>query len=268
MVQFVLCAIGIVLMTIEMLDKPLKLGASAGLSTMSPAMSEAKNYYGWIAETLRSAVGQRVLDVGGGTGSLLHYFDACQQRYALDISEDCVTKLQQLFSVSQNVQVVLGDIVEPAVQQQFLNAGIDSILCTNVLEHVEDDLSMLQAFHNILAPLGGCLGILVPAHQQIYGTMDQLAGHYRRYSQSLLLERLKSVGFSIEMCRYMNSVATLGWYLNGCLLKKQSLADENMNAQILAYDKFVIPMVRWAEKIIKPPIGLSVVAVAKAKLGS
>lgn len=238
---------------------------SAGLGTMSPAMQEARQYYQWIADRLRPVIGKRILDVGGGTGSLISYFLDCEKCFALDISEDCANYLKNLFEKQNNVEVVLGNITEDTVQKRFIDARVDTVLCTNVLEHVEHDTAMLEAFYKTLQPAGGKLALLVPAFQSLYGTMDSLAGHYRRYSKQEVSQKLLASGFEIESIQYMNSAAAFGWWLNGKLLKKNSLADKNMNSQILAYDQYCIPLLRKVEAWFSPPFGLSVVALAKTK---
>jgi 2-polyprenyl-3-methyl-5-hydroxy-6-metoxy-1,4-benzoquinol methylase len=204
------------------------------------------------------------LDVGGGTGSLLRYFLDREKLFALDISEDCVTQLRARFQQHHNLSVLLGDITHPDIQSIFLNAKVDTILCTNVLEHVADDRAMLKAFHSILKPQGGHLALLVPAFQSIYGTMDKLAGHYRRYTRQSVFTKLTEQGFQLTSIQYMNSLAVLGWWLNGSVLKTNSLADTSMNLQIIAYDRCCIPVLRAIESLMAPPFGLSVIALAKA----
>ena len=48
---------------------------------------------------------------------------------------------------------------------------LDSIVCLNVLEHIEDDRTTLQNFASVLSP-GGHLVLLVPALEALYGTLD------------------------------------------------------------------------------------------------
>jgi 2-polyprenyl-3-methyl-5-hydroxy-6-metoxy-1,4-benzoquinol methylase len=237
---------------------------SIGLTTMSPAMAEAKNYYRWIADQLAPAVGQRVLDVGGGMGSLLSYFLDREALYALDISPECVAYLENIYRNQPNLETILGDVTDPELQVKLKTLGVDTILCTNVLEHVEDDLQMLQAFHQVLKPVNGRLALLVPAHQFLYGTMDTLAGHYRRYNRQEVQNKLIKAGFRVEGIRYMNSLATLGWWLNGRVIRQKELKDKGMNTQILYYDRFGVPMNRWIESWLSLPFGLSVIALAEA----
>lgn len=238
----------------------------AGLQTMSPAMLDATNYYQWIADVLMPVARQRILDVGGGMGCLLPFFEHAEKLFALDIAESSVAYLKQRFENLSHCEVLLGDINKQSMQKHFITEGVDTILCTNVLEHVEHDDAMLKAFHNILAPQKGALALLVPAHQWLYGTMDVQAGHYRRYDKNKLVQQVTGAGFKIKQVRYFNALAALGWYINGRILKKSTLSDAGMNAQIRFYDKKLLPVARKIESIIEPPIGLSVIVLAEACL--
>ena len=46
----------------------------------------------------------------------------------------------------------------------------DTVICLNVLEHVDDDISALHAIRRLLGRAAGSL-LLVPALQALYGTM-------------------------------------------------------------------------------------------------
>ena len=62
---------------------------------------------------------------------------------------------------------------------------IDTIVCLNVLEHIEDDRATLADFSRVLPP-GGHLALLVPAMPALYGTLDEHLHHFRRYDREPL----------------------------------------------------------------------------------
>ena len=247
-------------------ENAASLALPEGLQTMSPAMLDATNYYQWIAETIMPVAGQRILDVGGGMGCLLPYFKHAEKLFALDIAESSVAFLEKRFENLSHCEVLLGDINTQAIQKHYIAENVDTILCTNVLEHVEYDDAMLKAFHNILAPKKGALALLVPAHQWLYGTMDEQAGHYRRYSKNKLTQQVAGAGFKIKQTQYFNALAALGWFINGRVFKKSTLSDVEMNTQIRFYDKKLIPVARKIERVFSPPVGLSIIILAEAVL--
>ncbi len=71
--------------------------------------------------------------------------------------------------------------------------AFDSVVCLNVVEHVKDDLGALRNIFSALKP-GGRAVILVPQDQKAYGTLDEVLGHYRRYSEAQLRERMEDGG--------------------------------------------------------------------------
>ncbi len=59
----------------------------------------------------------------------------------------------------------------------------DTAVLLNVLEHVDDDRSLLADISARLA-LGGTLCIWVPAFPSLFGEFDRLVGHCRRYRKT------------------------------------------------------------------------------------
>ncbi len=238
------------------------LASSIGLSTMAPAMAEATNYYRWIADRIAPAVGRRVLDVGGGRGSLLSYFLDRERLVALDLSPDAVAYLREAFRAHPHVEALEGDVTSRALQARLATEGMDTILCTNVLEHVEDDRAMLASFAAILSATGGRLALQVPAHAWLYGSLDAAAGHHRRYTRREVRTKLETAGFRVDRVSYMNAAAVPGWWVAG-RVRRQGLADSaDTNAQVRFYDRYLIPVARRLEALVPPPLGLSVLALA------
>lgn len=154
----------------------------------------------------------------------------------------------------------LEDVRAELVRKQF-----DTIICLNVLEHIEDDLTALRHMREILERQNGKLLLQVPAHQVLYGTMDALAGHYRRYSRGYLKHQLQDAGFHIEKLFFFNSFGALPWFLNARVLKPKTLEMGVLNTQLVVYDRYFIPILRQIEALIRFPVGQSLMAVAQAK---
>ena len=134
---------------------------------------------------------------------------------------------------------------------------MDTAIFLNFLEHIEDDLGALGNIYKVLIP-GGKLLLLTPAFRFLYGTMDKADNHYRRYTKSSLRRKLKVVGFMVTEQCYMNFLGIFAWFINGKVLRR-TLATER---QYLFYDKLA-PFLKLIEAKIKPPLGLSIVTVAK-----
>ena len=105
-------------------------------------------------------------------------------------------------TISKNIYAFQADGSSPEFAE-FKKFHIDTIFSLNVLEHIEDDRATLINARHILQP-GGRLILVVPAHKQLYGTMDRAIGHYRRYDKKMMGALLDSVGLKLEMSKYLN----------------------------------------------------------------
>jgi SAM-dependent methyltransferase len=73
----------------------------------------------------------------------------------------------------------------------------DLLMMMDVLEHIEDEVSFLQAVQDHLKP-GGFLIIGVPMRQHLYSAYDKADGHFRRYSQPYLRSVVEKAGFTVQ----------------------------------------------------------------------
>jgi glycosyltransferase involved in cell wall biosynthesis/SAM-dependent methyltransferase len=78
----------------------------------------------------------------------------------------------------------------------------DLVCAFEVLEHIEDDRRILKQWVERVRP-GGHVLVSVPADPQRYAAADELAGHFRRYSDADLSDLFESAGLSpISIERY------------------------------------------------------------------
>lgn len=84
----------------------------------------------------------------------------------------------------------------PAGDREF-----DAVLMLDVLEHVDDDHRALCECHRILSP-SGLLFLTVPAYQWLWSGHDEVFGHRRRYTRTMLIATARSAGFTIVFCSY------------------------------------------------------------------
>lgn len=137
---------------------------------------------------------------------------------------------------------------------------VDSILCSNVLEHIDDDAGALRNMRAALKE-GGRLVLVVPAGPWLYGSMDKVLEHRRRYSKKALIGLLSHEGFDVETAFSMNKPGVLGWLMNGKVWRRKTLGKVQMklfNALVPVF-KVVDPLLPWT--------GLSLVVVARKRAG-
>ncbi len=219
-------------------------------------LAELDRYNQWIYERIEPALGRRILEVGAGTGNLTEYLRrADREVIATDVLPAYRGQLERRFAGDGRVTVGSFDLCQPAPAELLVDP-CDTVVCLNVLEHIEDDLTALREMRRTLCP-GGCLALLVPAHPFLYGEFDRAVGHFRRYRRSSLRRLLGEAGFRVTRLGYFNIVATLPWLLNGRLLKREYLpAGQTLLANRL------VPLLKL-ERFFGPPAGLSLIALAE-----
>jgi SAM-dependent methyltransferase len=178
---------------------------------------------------------------------------------ATDNYEPCVEYLNKHLGDRLKAPAGLFDAADNA-GSELKQYSFDTIVCLNVLEHIEDDLKALSRMHELLAP-GGRLVLLVPSFQFLYGTVDQALGHYRRYTRKDLLPVMKRAGFIVEQSFYMNVIGMAGWFWNNRIIKRR---EESKN-QVWIFDRLIAPVAEISERILPPPVGLSLIAIGRKR---
>jgi len=222
-------------------------------------MADARNYQAWIIDHIKSGLGRKIVEVGAGIGTFTSRLLDRDVVIALDTYEPCVEYLKKRYHSYPQILPIQADISSPEVLS-LKKYEPDTIICLNVLEHVQDDEVALAHMYQLL-PEGGHLALLVPAYQFLYGTIDRLVGHHRRYTKKDLEGKLGRASFSIKKIQYMNSLATTGWFMTNRVFKQK----EESPAQVKLYDRYVVPWLRVVERIVPVPFGLSLVVVATKK---
>jgi SAM-dependent methyltransferase len=222
-------------------------------------MAGLEAYNRWLHDRFDAYLGRRILEVGSGIGNQTRYFADRERVIASDIDPYYVRTLTERFRDKPGVRVASFRFpLDDAQRADLVAERIDTIVCLNVLEHIEDDRSTLQDFAAVL-PAGGHLALLVPSMPSLYGTLDVNLQHFRRYDRAPLAALLDACGFDVETLRYMNRLAVFGWWLSSRVLKRRVLPREQ-----LSVFKLIMPLLRFEEKH-PPSFGLSLLALAKRR---
>lgn len=211
------------------------------------------NYNIWIINLLAPYIGNKILEVGCGIGNLTFYLQNFGNLSCIDISEYYLAHMKIDFP---NIKFYKFDIADENVKV-LKNHNFDTVVCVNVLEHIADDRKALHNIFELLQP-GGRLLLFVPALQFLYGSVDQKLSHFRRYDKKPLKKLLNDTAFEVERIFYSNFIAMFGWFFNSKVQRKKELS----YWQTILFDKFV-PFIAYFEQYIKPPCGMSLMAVAK-----
>jgi glycosyltransferase involved in cell wall biosynthesis len=225
----------------------------AGLATLR-RVDSLKRYNGYLWSRMRPFVTGRVLEVGSGTGGISRHLLSAPRLVATDTRPEYRALLGRLFANYDHVKIAALTLGAPA--PELASERFDTIVCANVLEHVEDDVAALAQLHQLLEP-GGRLVLVVPMLRALYGEIDRAIDHHRRYERGEIEEKLVKAGFSVEHVSAINALGIPGWWLNSVVLRRRSVP--GIQARI---NDLLVPWLRVEEKL-GLPIGMSLLAVGR-----
>jgi ubiquinone/menaquinone biosynthesis C-methylase UbiE len=218
-------------------------------------MARAANYFAWQHRLVTRELGRRVLEIGCGIGNFTRLMLDREAVLAVDAEPGCIERLNQRFPDRANLQAVACDVMAPEFSD-LQSFRADSCVCLNVLEHIEHDGDALRRMADVLTP-GGVVILLVAASPSLYGRIDELLGHYRRYTRASISSLATEAGLSVKTCYYLNAIGFFGWWTNSHILKR----DAQSPAQIRFFDRYVVPVASRVESLVHPPFGQSLFVV-------
>lgn len=224
-------------------------------------IKNASNFNKWSISLVEKYIGDRILEIGGGIGTFTDFFLNKGILVTTEIDNDCFTELNRKYSGVHTVTVLKGDILDEGFVETMKQMNFDTILCFNVLEHIENDIKAIDNMQKCLRKEGYII-LRVPAYNVLYSELDKNVGHFRRYNKRSLSGKILFNNLEIVELFYMDMVGFMAWFLLFKILKKKSFASEN---QIGVYDKFFVPIFSKIEKIMKNPFGLTLFAVCENK---
>ena len=216
-------------------------------------LSRAPRFNAWMADTIREYCGQQVLEIGSGVGNLTRRLVPRTNYVASDINPLYLDTLKALAAERPYLQATYCDVTD-VESFPVAEGGFDTVVCLNVIEHVEHDAAALENIRRVLRP-GGTAVILVPHGQWNFGTLDTVLGHHRRYSVESLRNVAEQCGFVVNRVFEFNRVGTPAWFLNGRILRRTSFG----LVQIWLLN-LLTPLFRVLDPVLPLP-GLSLVAV-------
>jgi len=172
----------------------------------------------WMADTIKPYMGERVLEIGAGIGNLTEQLVPRSKYWASDINPHYLSRLENLKHSRPYLEVKHTDatVAETYPEEQF-----DTVVCLNVVEHLENDVGALENIHRALDDDGRAI-VLVPNGPGLYGTLDKVLGHYRRYTREQIVSVCERAGFTVEKALKFNHFSAPGWWWNGRILKKET----------------------------------------------
>lgn len=223
-------------------------------------------------DRLRVGRGIRFLDAGAGAGR--HSFEALRrgaQVTALDLDEVELEAVQGMFDAMRDEGEVpsggSGQTVTASVLDlPYEDAVFDTVLASEILEHVPEDTRAIDELSRVLAP-GGTLTVTVPRwlpERVCWALSDEYhaneGGHIRIYKADELRAKLEATGLVFSHSHHAHGLHSPYWWLK-CAVGVRNDRHPLVRAyhQLLVWDMMKAPApTRLAEKALDPLIGKSV----------
>jgi len=217
-------------------------------------LNRAPRFTQWMADVIRPFIGERVLEIGAGTGNLTLQLIPRKLYYASDINPHYLTFLQNLIVDHPYLRVGYTDGEKR--DSYPLEEKFDTVICLNVVEHLQNDFGAMQNIFDALEENGRAI-VLVPCGPRLYGTLDKVLGHFRRYTKPQFTELATKAGFHLETLMSFNRFGSPAWWLNGRLMRRKTFGLWQIKML-----NFLTPLVRVVDGFLPfPP--LSIIAVLR-----
>ena len=195
-----------------------------------------------------------MLEIGAGTGNMSVHLMPRAIYWATDINPNYLDYLVTLRATRPYMRVAYTNATD---SESFPKGqSFDTVVCLNVVEHIEEDERALRnIWENLEA--GGRAIVLVPYGPNLYGTLDEVLDHVRRYTEKGLAEVAVQAGFQVERLLKFNRAGVLGWWVNGRVLRKKTF-----DLGQIRMLNFLTPLFRMLEPLLPLP-PLSLIAVLR-----
>lgn len=223
------------------------------LGTELELFQDATNWKRYWTACINTYVSGRVIEVGAGIGANTAYLAGHAEDW-MSVEPD--PRLADRISA----RVRAGEL--PPICKVFVgrlanlpDEPADTILYADTLEHIEDDVAEVDEAVRRLRK-GGYLIVLGPAHRWLMSHFDRAIGHHRRYGIADM-KRLTVQGLKPVVLFQLDSVGAAASLANRLLLSRSVPT----RAQILFWDRLMVPLSRIVDRLIAYRFGRSIVGV-------
>ena len=141
-----------------------------------------------ILRNFRPRSPQRILELGCGISPML---GESWGAIRTDVSWRALAYLSRCSKQSESARRATAC---DATSLPFATGSVKSVICSEVLEHIEEDGAVLDEIARVLES-GGELILTLPMRPELFGFDDSFVGHYRRYELGRLTEILSARNF-------------------------------------------------------------------------
>lgn len=220
-------------------------------------MTGTPAYLNWLVSVVRPNLGDRVIELGAGLGSLSGMLMGKRLRYlAAEKDQLLLHSLRNRFLKTPNVEVreLSADDGEAFSD---LQGSFDTALLLKTLEYSARPEESLRQMHGCLVQ-NGRLIVSVPQGGGL-NSLDRGMGYVNRFTKAEIVGLIERHGFAVERSMELNKSGRLAWALFGGVLGN----DKINKFSLKLFDKTV-----WLIKMLDPILpwqGLNLILIARKK---
>jgi SAM-dependent methyltransferase len=220
-------------------------------------LARAKRLTCWMFDQFAWAAKGSCAEVGAGIGTFSARLLAAgvETLLLIEPAGACADVLVERFGGEPRVRIAREALPE-ATSLLAEPSAFDFVLCQNVLEHVPDDARAVEVMASALCR-GGRLTLLVPAGPRLFGPLDRVYGHERRYTRDSLRAVVERAGLKVTDLYPFNLLGIVGWWA-----KNRTRAVSIGSRSLAIYDAS-LTVWRPLEDRLPLPWGLSLIAHAE-----
>jgi SAM-dependent methyltransferase len=224
-----------------------------GLSELLSIEKFMPKYNSYIMELCPNLIKSKnkVVDFGAGIGTLSIIYKNMYKKEPICIEID-----------KKNINLLEKKGLKVFERIADIPGHIDLVFSSNVLEHIDDDIGILEEIRKKLSKKG-VLYLYLPAHEILRSRLDETVGHYRRYSKKDILSKLKHAGFVVTKTHYADS---LGFFITLIIkiINYNPISDIGSSTSMKVYDKYILPISKLIDYLGgRYLIGKNIVVCAK-----
>ena len=163
----------------------------------------------------------RVIDLGCGTGRhVLELAKSPCNVLGADLSRHDIRVGRYLLEIMRregDVRARVHWLQTAGERLPFVDGAFDRVVCTETLEHVDDDAVLAHELVRVLKP-GGILAVSVPDEysEKVFWKLSEsyrthVGGHVRIYNRGDIVRLLRNAGLEPYAVRYRHSLETVYW---------------------------------------------------------
>lgn len=132
-----------------------------------------------------------LIEIGCGTGQVLRAIHHAMPEMKISGTEIYTSGLAYASQVLPDAEYLQLDAQSMPYVDEF-----DVVCAFDVIEHIDDDLRVLQQMYQV-CKLGGGIILTVPQHRWLWSYKDEVAHHKRRYERLELEQKVRNSGFEV-----------------------------------------------------------------------